>query len=143
MGFGHENGAAHRDLAPPPSSGPQNLGGQLGNGGHILCGLGGQAEHEVELDHLPAQGKGGAGGGQQILLADSLVDHPPQPFTARLRSQGKAGLADPADLLHHLLSQGTHPHGGKRDRNPTSGQGIHQPDQQIVDTGVVAAAQRE
>ena len=106
VGLGHE--AAHRGgdghvvvvAATDLGAGT----GQTGDAEHVLVGLGGQADEEVQLHPPPALGEGGVDGGIEVLFPDELVDdlaHAPRPA---LGGEGEAGAA-------HLLDLGGQAHG--------------------------------
>ena len=57
---------------------------------HVLLGFGRQADHEVELDLLPAPGKKPPNVVQDVVLGNALVDHVPQPLGGGLRGHGRA-----------------------------------------------------
>ena len=107
-GLGHEKGRGEIDgksplfaggVVPP---GVDDLSHQVGNGQHVLVGLGGQAQHKVELDVVPPAGEGRGAGGENLLLGDVFIDGVPQALAAGLGGEGQAALADPLDLEHQL-----------------------------------------
>jgi len=63
-----------RTVAPVPLANAEHPPRQPRDLLDVLVGLCGQAQHEVELDAVPAGAIGGLGGAQHILLADVLVD---------------------------------------------------------------------
>ncbi len=69
---------------------------QVGDRLHILQRLTGMADHEVELDGGPAAAVDLAGGVDDLLVGDELVDDAAHPLGGGLGGQGKpAGAADP------------------------------------------------
>ena len=76
-------------------AGLQDLPGQRRDGLPVRRGLGGQAQHEIELEQVPARREGLAGRGQDDLFRQVLVDHPAQAVGAGLRGQGHAGAPHP------------------------------------------------
>jgi len=103
VGLGHKGADPDIDLAASASVSVGLFFGlhcQLSNGVDVLHGLGRQADHEIELHDLPAQGEGVPAGVQQVLLGNTLVDDPAQALAAGLGGQGKSGFAYPFDLIH-------------------------------------------
>ncbi len=82
-GLGYKAGGGHGDGHPPLGVGGALLPrlvyllGQLGDAQHILVGLGGQTQHEIELHAAPPAGEGGAAGAEDLLLRHILVDGVP------------------------------------------------------------------
>ena len=69
----------------------------------------GQADHEVELDQLPAALEGEGQGVADLAVVELLVDHGPEPLGAGLGDEGEAGLADLEDVLDELARQPPRP----------------------------------
>ena len=61
------------------------------DGLHIVVGLGGQADHEVQLQGGVPGREGLPGGVEDVGLAHVLVDHVAQALTSRFRSQRHRG----------------------------------------------------
>ena len=101
--LGHE--AADRDRAADVVAAGDlaalgdHLLGQVGDGQHVLVGLGGQAAHEVELHLPPAVAVRRRDGADQVLLGDHLVDHLAHPLRAALGREGQPGAAAVAGEL--------------------------------------------
>ena len=83
MGLGNEPRCGDGDAdAPvfiagtlPPCM--HDTGRHIGNAQHVLVGLRGQAQHEVQLHSVVAPGKSRAAGLKQILLGDIFIDDIP------------------------------------------------------------------
>jgi hypothetical protein len=73
--------------------------GQVADGGHVLVGLGRQADHEIELHRVPTAAVDLLGHGHQVVVGDPLVDDRAHPVRGRLRREGEARLPDGA---HHV-----------------------------------------
>jgi len=80
---------------------------------------------------------------RQILVPDILVDHLPQPLTARFGSKRETGLADLPNQRHEFRGERPHPHGWERDRDPVGQEPIHQRRKERLHLTVVAGAQRQ
>ena len=94
-----------------------HLFGQVCDAQHVLVGLGGQTQHEVELYAGPATGKGGAAGLHQVLLGDVLVDGVPKPLGPCLGSKGQPAFAHRLHPLHQAHGKVVRPQRGQRKAN--------------------------
>ena len=147
VGFGHEPGGGHGDPhapglvggALPP--GEVHLPGQIGNAQHVLVGLGGQAQHKIELYAVPPAGEGGAHRLEQVLLPQVLVDGVPQALSPRLWGKGQAALPDPLEPLHQVHGEGIRPHGGQGQADVPGGAVVQQVVAQLQQAGVVGGRQ--
>ena len=97
----------------------QHGAGQGGDPGHVLRRLGGQADHEVQLDRLPALGVGQLGGAQGVRLRDPLVDHLAQALRPGLGGEGQPRAPAPLHQLRQVHVEGVHAGAGQGD-----GQGV-------------------
>ena len=104
--LGHVGGDAHRHLGGAAAGGAlahrHRARAGLHDAAHVVVGLGGQADHEVELHLPPAAGKDALGRLVELLLGDVLVHHVAHPRCARLRSEGEPGGAHLLDLVEQL-----------------------------------------
>ena len=89
--------------------GLQNLEYQIRDAENVLVGLGGQAKHKVELDAVPAAGKGDLAGFQNVLLGHILIDRVAQALRAGLRREGQAGLSHRGELQHQIAGKVVRP----------------------------------
>ena len=142
VGLRHEGGEADLDLAPV-SGLSKGLVAQIRDAPHVLLGFRGEADHEVELDGLPARVEDLLNRRHQVRLRVPFVDHVPQALRPRLGRQREARLADAPDLLHQGPGEGLHPHGGERDGDPLFLVALHERGEQGLDPAVVAGAQRK
>ena len=104
MRFRNEGADTDVDLPSAPAvpvTFQLGLPGQFGDGLNILPGLGRQTDHEIEFHDVPTESEGVPAGGEQILLADPLVDKTAEALAACLRGDREAGFPDPFDLIHH------------------------------------------
>ena len=86
---------------------------QLRDAEHVLVRFCGQTQHEIELDIVPAAGKGVGAGRQNFVLGQILVDDVPQALGSRLRGEGQAAF--PAARLkpfHQVTGEIVRPEGG-------------------------------
>jgi len=90
-----------------------DTGCQISNAQHVLIGLRGQAQHEVQLHGVVAPGKGRAAGLKQILLGDIFIDDIPQPLGTGLRGEGQAALAALGQPLHQVHGEVVRPQTGQ------------------------------
>ena len=86
---------------------------QLRDAEHVLVRFRGQTQHEIELDIVPAAGKGVGAGCQNFVLSQILVDDVTQALGSRLRGEGQAAF--PAARLkpfHQVTGEIVRPEGG-------------------------------
>ena len=88
----------HRVFLP----GLNDLIDQLGDAQYVLVGLRWQAQHEIELDVVPAAGEGLTAGVEDFLLRQILIDHVPQALGTRLGSKGQTAFSHRLQLFHQL-----------------------------------------
>ena len=96
---------------PLPAGDPGGLAGDTDDLVHVRLRLGGQADHEVELERLPAGPSRLLDGGQDFLLVEpDLVDHSPEAIRARLGSDSETSLSHLRNLGGQILVpiQGLH-----------------------------------
>ena len=142
--LGDEAGEADVEpRAAAPGGGGQNLPGQGRDGLPVGQGLPGQADHEVELEELPAGGEGPMGRIHDGRLGEVLVDDLAQALAARLRSQGQPGAPHPLNLRHHVRGEGVGAHGRQRNRHLRRGQSVHQGLEQSGQGAIVADAEAQ
>lgn len=70
-----------------------NLARKIRDVVHILVSLGGQAQHEVQLDRRPASFKCFPDGAQKVFFGDALVDNIAQALGTGLRRKRQRGFA--------------------------------------------------
>ena len=146
-GLGHEPGGGHGQAQAPVfvggvlPPGVDGVAGDLGDAQHVLVGLRGQAQHEVELHGVPAAGEGGPQALGERLLGDIFVDGVPQPLGAGLGGEGEPRLPALLQPLHQLHGEVVRPQGGEGEVHVVllaeGGQIVAQPHQ----LGVVAGGQ--
>ena len=108
-GFGTKNAVETCDPQAPLFVGRVGLPGlddlvdQLRDAQHIRIRLRREAQHEVELDIVPAAGKGGGAGREDLLFGDVFIDDVPQALRPGFRGEGQAALADLLQLLHQRI----------------------------------------
>ena len=149
MGFGHEAGGGNRDADTTGTIGgvvsPDvvDLGGQVGDAQHVLVGLGGQTQHEVELHTAPTTGKGGAAGVQQIFFGDVLVDGVTEPLGTCLGSEGQTTLAATSlKLFHEFHGEVVGTEGRQGDAYVVGSAVVQQTVTQGEQVGIVAGGER-
>ena len=94
-GLGHEGRKSCRNLKPRAAA-PGRIAhfeAGFGDGGKVVVGFCGQADHKVELYLPPAVLKQFLGVQQQFFFGYALVDDITQALAACLRSEGAAGAA--------------------------------------------------
>ena len=147
VGLGDKPGGGHGDAHPAGAVGSAlppalvHLPGQISDAQHVLVGLGGQAQHEVELYAAPAAGEGGAAGLQQVLLPQILVDGVAQTLCARLRGKGQTALAHPLQALHEVHREGVRPQRGQGHADVLRRAVVQQIVTQLQQAGVVGGAE--
>ena len=94
--------------------GLDDLPDQLRDAQHVLVGLRGQAQHEIELHIVPAAGEGRGAGGQNLFLGDVFIDGVPEPLGSGLRREGQAAFPHPLDLQHQVPGEVIRPEGRQR-----------------------------
>ena len=109
---------------------------------HVLVRLCRQAEHKVELDVVPAAGKGRGAGGENLLFGDVFIDDVPQPLGTGLRCKGQAAFADLLQLLHQLIGEVVGPQRGQRHIDFPRRTEIQQSAGQRLELPVVRGGQR-
>ena len=72
--------------------GQNHLVHQLRDTENVLVRFRWQTQHEIELDIVPAAGKGVGAGCQNFVLGQILVDDVPQALGSRLRGEGQAAF---------------------------------------------------
>ena len=92
----------------------------------VVQGLGGQADHEVELHVIPLAAEDPARTFEDVLLADVLVDRPSKTLSSCLRRQREARLPDPADLGSQPLAEARRAQRRQRERYLVARQIVHQ-----------------
>ncbi len=75
---------------------------QVGDRLHIFDRFGGVADHEVQLDVVPAARIDGAGSFQKLLGADRLVDDLAHALGGGFGRQGEAAAAGILQRIHQL-----------------------------------------
>ena len=144
MGLGHKWGDGHVDLSPS-AKGLACLGHSLGDVHdpvQVLVGLGGQPDHEVELDQPPALSERLLAAAEQVSLLDVLVDDRAQAVSRGLRRYGERAFA------HVLQQRGqggelvVHPQGRQCHVHVMWGKFLLHPLDELGQVGVVAAGQR-
>ncbi len=73
--------------------------GQLEDRDHVLVSLAGQADHEIQLEVVPAPGGDLPGGVEQPRLGDPFVDPVAQPLGPRFRCEGEAARPTGAQVV--------------------------------------------
>ena len=91
----------------------QHLVCHLRDAEDVLVRLGGQTQHIIELDRVPAAGEGDLAGVEQILLGDVFVDRVAQALAAALDGEGQAALAHLLQPLHDVHREVVRPQGGQ------------------------------
>ena len=86
---------------------------QLRDTENVLVRFRGQTQHEIELDIVPAAGKGVGAGCQNFVLGQILVDDVTQALGSRLRGEGQAAFpAARLKPLHQVAGEIVRPEGG-------------------------------
>ena len=116
-GLGNEGGDGDVDLgavAVVVAADGHDAVGQVGNGLGVLDGLGGLADHEVELDGAETALEGHVAGFQQVLVRDFLIDDPAHAGGGGFRGEGEAAAALAAALqgVRHVHVEGLDAGGG-------------------------------
>ena len=131
-----------RLAAQQPPTHRLHLPGQVHHGRHVLQRLRRMADHEIELDGLPAPPIHLLGHRQQVPVGDRLVDHPPQPLGGGLGGKGKAGAAPGGlQLFHQVHRNRLDAQAGQRDRQVPVAVAVYQRLHQRLDGMVVAGAE--
>ena len=141
MGLGHEGRDRNIEtltLAPGPL---QGLSAQLNDALQVGIGLGRQADHEIELDEIPAPGKQRLDGCQDLVFVKPFVDDIPQPLGPGLGRDRKTSLAAFLQGLEHFPVQ--HPGPDRGQRQVETGTGRARSPEQIEQARMIADTQRE
>ena len=116
---------------------------QVGDGLHIFERLGGMADHEVELDVRPAARIDFAGGLEQLLVGDELVDDAPHPFGGRLGRQREPARAPVFEFFHQVHRNRVDPQRRQRDGQVPAAEFFADLVDQFEDIGVIGGGQRK
>ena len=93
-GFGHEGVQTDGDLthvalaAAGPEKAVFDALDHFHQFGHVRIDLRGQTDHEIDLEVGDAGGHQGFGGLEDLCLAKSFIDYPPQAFRSGVRGDG-------------------------------------------------------
>ena len=93
----------------------QHLRGKVGDAAHVLIRLRGQAEHEIELDSVPAALEGYAAGVQQVVFRYVLVYDVAQALRPGLGREGQAAAPYLLQAAHELHGEVVRAQGGQRE----------------------------
>jgi hypothetical protein len=87
--------------------------GQIGDTIQIFLRFRGQADHEVQLDAVPASLESCLHHLFEILIRHVLVNHVAQTLGSRFWSKGEPSLACLLNVLGQLHGEGVQPQGGQ------------------------------
>ena len=143
--FRYEGGDAHRhggalpvaarDCGDPARKRP--------DGPDVVRRLPGQADHEVELEGLPAVPEDPLGRLQDVVVRDLLVDRPAKPLRPRFRREREPRLAHLPDLPDRVLPQRVQAERGEGERYVRRGERLHRFRDEPVDAAVVGGGKRQ
>ncbi len=148
MRLGNERSQTHVDLqmtAAPAQLGATHLRHllkQIGDGQDVLVGFGGQTDHKIELDRLPAGLKGGGSRVEQILVGHPLIDDVAQPLGASFRGKRQPCFSHPLDFFRQLDAEVVDAQRGKPNRDTLTAEVFVQTVNDFVDVAVVGTVQR-
>ena len=120
---------------------PDPLAG-LGDADHVLLGLAGQTHDEVHLHPVVAALEDPLGRGQDVLVADVLVDDVAHPLGAGLGGEGQPRDADALDPIEQLLAEAVGPQRSDPELDLAALKLRDQLLDQGIDAGHVGGAQR-
>ena len=116
------------------------MAGHAGDAEHVLVGLAGQADHEVQLEPGEPALERGPHGLVELRLVHALVDRVAQRLGARLgRERQRAALVggEPGEALRRRVDA------QRRQRHAQAGAQLADARERLRDAAVVARAQRE
>jgi hypothetical protein len=116
---------------------------EIGDGADVVVALGRQADHEVQLDVVPAALVGLARHAEQLLVGDPLVDERPQPGRGRLGGKRQASAADVGDHVCQLDGERVQPQARQRDADPLGRGPLDDMLDHLADVGVVTRRQAD
>ena len=93
--------------------GVHHPGGHVGDAQHVLVGLRGQAQHEIQLHGAVTAGKGGVAALEQVVQGHIFINDITQTLGARLGGEGEAGFAALGQALHQRHGEVVRPQAGQ------------------------------
>ncbi len=147
--FGHERGDRDRDADTSPLGRGRDLTGrldhpcdELADGGHVLIGLGGKPQHEVELHPAPTRSESGLDGAEQLVFGDVLVDGVAQALRTCLRGERQTALASLAEQPREAERERVHAQRRHRHRDGRALQTTRQAPHDVLQLRVVRRGKR-
>ena len=116
-----------------------NLARQIPNRLQVLVGLGGEADHVVQLQVFNAAREDKLRPIENLVVGHGLVDHPPEAVRSSFGRDGHAALAARAEQAHDRLRQVVEPERRRTDRIPHLDQSRQNP----LDVGVITQRDRD
>ncbi len=106
--FGDKSGNAGVDHGSVSDFTPllEGAEAQIGDGGNVVIGFGGEPDHEVGFDVAPAAAVGFAGKVDQVFVGNEFVDDGAQAGCGGFRGEGEAASADSGEVIGQFDSEG-------------------------------------